>query len=92
MTENEIWRGIIETYVPDDETEICLEEANGLYIMAVYCRDMYPSLRLYTGDSYKSLMFNSNYIEGLWGQDDEYLEEMFTEDEIEAIKRSWEED
>lgn len=91
MTENEIWKGIIESYVPDDETDVRLDDVNGVYIMAVYCTDMYPSLNIYTGDSYKDLLFNSNYIYGLWDQDDEYLEEMFTEDEIEAIKRSWEE-
>ena len=92
MTENEIWRGIIETYVPDDETEIYLTEDNGVCIMAIYQYNIFPSLYVYTGKSYKEIMFTSKFIEGLWQQDEEYLEDMFTPEEVEAIKRSWEVD
>lgn len=87
--ENRIWRGIIEQYVPDDNTDIILDEKDGVYIMAMRCKDVYPELRLYVSDSYKGLMYESGLISGLC-HDRKYLEDMFTKDEADAIRKALE--
>ena len=78
------WCDIMEKYISDDETYVTIRYIDNIIVVAVqYAR---YDIDISYGYSYYGAFADSGYLDGLRDQDDDYLECMFTEDEIKLIK------
>ena len=92
--ENYIWYRIIADYIPDDYTMYATKVVNDVHILAiVYLERRCEDVHIYTGSSYKELLINSGYMDGIQDNfnDEDWLKYMFDDEEIEVLRKELEE-
>lgn len=82
---DDMWKRVAESYIPDDETLVEFTESCGVKIITIvasWCNKYTEEVSVYVGNTWYEAFQKTGFLEGLFEQDDEYFEDGWFDAEL----------